>query len=303
MPRHSSITADQRAKERSVFLAILADSAISAAMIPVGLVGGSHTILAEAIRCWLMLAIEIFSLVVMRRIHRGVLADLEFGSSKLELVASLSIAAGMFGGAVWIAFGALEIITGGKAVGTPIGLAFAAMLGAINTCINVVAWDAMRRAARTGGSIIMRAQLRARIVKLFSSLFVQMTMTVAAVMADEIIATWADAIGSVFVAGFIFINAIEMFRGGLPELLDRTVEEETQIAINRALARRFDDYDRLDRVRSRRAGEMVFIEVALGFDGNLTMGEADRRVEALKATLYEEVGRADISILISPHPA
>lgn len=297
MPQHSIITADQHAKERSIFLAILADSAIVAAMIQIGLFGGSFTILAEAVRASLMLVIEIFSLVVMRRIHRGVLSGFEFGHGKLEQVASLSIAAGMLGGAVWISFGVLDIIAGAKPLGTPFGLALAAMLGAVNTCVNVITWDAMRRAARSGGSVIMSAQLRARVVKLFSSLFVQATMTVAAVSLNDVIVSWADAIGSAFVAGFMVINAVEMMRSGLTDLLDRTVEEEIQIAVNRALVRHFKDYDRLDRVRSRRAGERVFIEIALGFDGNLALDEADRRVEALKITLNEEIRRADISIL------
>ena len=291
------ITPDQHAKERSIFWAILADSVIVAAMVQVSLFGGSFTMLAEALRASLMLAIEIFSLVVMTRIHRGILSGFEFGHGKLEQVASLSIAVGMFGGAVWIAIGVLEIIAGEKSLGTPFGLALAAMLGAVNTLVNIIAWDAMRRAARSGGSIIMRAQLRARAVKLFSSLFVQATMTVAAVSLNDVIVAWADAIGSAFVAGIMVINAVEMMRSGLPDLLDRTVEEEIQIAVNRALARHFRDYDRLEHVRSRRAGEKVFIEIALGVDGNLAVGDADRRVEALKATLNEEIRRADVSIL------
>jgi len=297
MPRHSMITAEQHARERSIFWAILADCAIVAAMVQVSLFGGSFTMLAEALRASLMLAIEIFSLVVMRRIHRGVLSGFEFGHGKLEQVASLSIAAGMFGGAVWIAIGVLEILAGEKSLGTPFGLALAAMLGAVNTLANIITWDAMRRAARSGGSIIMRAQLRARVVKLFSSLFVQATMTVAAVSLNDVIVAWADAVGSAFVAAIMVINAVEMMRSGLPDLLDRTVEEEIQIAVNRALARHFSDYDHLEHVRSRRAGDKVFIEVALGVDRNLALGDADRRVEALKTTLAEEIRRADVSAL------
>jgi ferrous-iron efflux pump FieF len=300
MSRHARLTADQHAKERSILFAIVADAVIIAAMIQIGLFGGSFTIIAEAVRASLMLAIEIFSLIVMRRIHRGVLKGFEFGPGKLEQLASLLIAGGMIGGAVWIVLGVLAIIAGEKALGTPFGLALAAMLGALNTWVNIVAWDVMRRAAQTGGSVIMRAQLRSRTVKLFSSLFVQATMTVAAVSLNDVIVAWADAIGSAFVAGFIVINAIEMMRSGLPDLLDRAVEEEIQIAVNRALARHFKEYERLERVRSRRAGEQVFIEIALGFDGALALGEADRRVEALKATLKAEVPQADISVMISP---
>ena len=255
MSRTAAITADQHAKERSIFWASLADFWILVAMVQVGLLGGSFTMLAEALRGTLMLAIEIFSFIVMRRIHRGVLSGFEFGPGKLEQVASLSIAVGMFGGAVWIAIGVLDIIAGERPLGTPFGLALAAMLGAFNTWVNIVAWDAMRRAARSGGSVIMYAQFRARTVKLFSSLFVQATMTVAAISQNDVIVAWADAIGSSVVALVIVINAIQMMRSGLPDLLDRTLEEGIQVALNRALARHFRDYAHIERVRSRRAGE------------------------------------------------
>src|SRR5262245_12979269 len=172
----SIITPDQQAKERSILFAILVDSAIIVVMVQIGVVGGSFTMLAEALRGGLMLAIEIISFIVMRRIHREVLRGFEFGPGKLEQVASLSIAVGMFGAAVWIAFGVLHIIAGERPLGTPLGLTLAAMLGAFNTWVNVIAWDAMRRAARSGGSVIMSAQLQARTVKLFSSVFVLTTM-------------------------------------------------------------------------------------------------------------------------------
>jgi anti-anti-sigma factor len=88
-----------------------------------------------------------------------------------------------------------------------------------------------------------------------------------------------------------------MMRLGLPDLLDRTVEEGLQIALNRALARQFKDYDHIDRVRSRRAGGKVFVEIALRVDGNLPLGEADRRAEVLRGVLNEEIRRADVSVL------
>jgi anti-anti-sigma factor len=121
-------------------------------------------------------------------------------------------------------------------------------------------------------------------------------MTVAAISQNDVIVAWADAIGSGVVAIFIVYSAVEMMRAGLPDLLDRTVGEGLQVAVNRALARHFKDYDHIDRVRSRRGGDKVFIEIALRVDGKLPLGEADRRAEALKTTLSEEIHRADASL-------
>ena len=106
----------------------------------------------------------------------------------------------------------------------------------INLAINVVAWDGMRRAAEAESSLVMLAQLKARVVKLVSSLFVIVTMSVAALSTDRVVVAWADVIGSSFVAVFIFINAIDMLKLGLPDLLDRTAGKQVR-DFGRACAR------------------------------------------------------------------
>ncbi|HEX3500749.1 MAG TPA: cation transporter [Stellaceae bacterium] len=295
------LTPDQRAKEQAIAFALGADTAILLVITVVALLGGSLTLMAESVRGALMDAIEGFALLVMRRIHRGRLVGFEFGPGKLEQVATLAIAIGMLGGAVWIALGAAALATGERAIGTPLGLALAAIVGALNTYINLIAWDAVRRAARGERSLIMQGQLTARTVKLVSSLVVQFSLTVAAISTDDLVIAWADAAGAFFVVGFIVVTAVGMLRAGFSDLVDRAVEEEVQHAINRALARHFGDYDRFERVRSRRSGQRVFIEVALGFDGRLTMEEVDRRITALSATMQGEIAEADIAILASSH--
>lgn len=301
MAAEAQLTPDQRSKERAVLFALVADVAILLVITVVALLGGSLTLLAESVRGALMDAIEGFALLVMRRIHRGRLDGFEFGFGKLEQVANLAIAAGMLAGAGWIALGAVSLATGGRPIGTPLGLALAAIVGALNTYINLIAWDAVRRAARGESSLIMQGQLAARDVKLVSSLVVQLSLTVAAVSTDDLVIAWADAAGALFVVGFIIVTALGMLRAGFPDLIDRAVEETVQHAINRALARHFDDYARFERVRSRRSGQQIFIEVALGFDGGLTMEEVSRRVAMLTATMRGEIAKADIVVLTSAH--
>jgi divalent metal cation (Fe/Co/Zn/Cd) transporter len=295
------ITPEHRAQERAIGFALTADMTILTVMTLVALLGGSLTLMAESVRAILMNAIEAFAFLVMRRIHRGALIGFEYGAGKLEQAANLAIAAGMLGGAGWIALGALAMATGERPAGTPLGLALAAIVGAINTYINVVAWDAVRRAAHGETSLIMDGQLTARTVKLVSSLFVQLCLTVAALSTDDVIVAWADAIGALFVVGFIVVTAVGLLRVGFADLVDRAVEEEVQQAINRALAHHFADYERFDRVRSRRSGRRVFIELALGFDSGLTMAEVDRRIAALTTTLRGEIADADIAIQASSH--
>jgi len=88
-------TPEQQAEENSVRFGLIGDAGLIVLIVLTGILGGSLTILAEAIRTCLMILSELFSFVVMRRIHRGQLADLEFGTGKLEHLCSLLVAAGL----------------------------------------------------------------------------------------------------------------------------------------------------------------------------------------------------------------
>jgi len=301
MVPHGGITPDQQRKENSIAYSLIADMGILTVFFIVGLVGGSLTIIAETIRGTLMNVIEGFSLLVMRRVHRETLFALEFGPGKLERVANVGIAISMVIGATWVFANAILMILGDRELASPFGLALAAICAALNLFINLLAWNAVRRAAQTGQSVIMQAQLRSRETKLLSSVFIQVALTVATLTPDPVIVTWSEVIGSTIVAGVILHNAIELLRMGLSDLLDRSVDESAQIAINRALAKHFDDYESLGRVRSRRSGHRTFIEVVLGFDETLSMSEVGRRIVAIQHSMQSEVDEADVSILASSH--
>jgi ferrous-iron efflux pump FieF len=301
MVAHSTLTPEQRNREQSVLFAVLADCCMLGLYLAVGILGGSLTIVAEAIRGGLLLAIEAYGLHVLRKIHRGQVADYEFGAGKLEQMCNLAIAISMIGGALWIADGAVRLVIQGHADAAPLGLALAASLGAVNLLVNYKAWFRVREAARAGGSVIMQAQLNARVAKLVASCFVQSTLTIAALAYDPIVAAWADSIGALFVSGFIMVMAVRMLREGLPDLLDRTVDEATHLYVLQVLAHHFHAYDSFEGARSRRSGGKVFVELALGFDGRLPLAEVHKRASAIKAHIAREIEGADVAILLSPH--
>ena len=294
--RTGTLTPEQIARERSLQIALGLDGVIFALAAVVAAISGSLTIIAEMIRAAPMAAVEVFGLIMMRRIHRGRTAAFEFGSGKLEQFVNLLIAGGFILGGIWILRNVVALVTGSRPAGTPSGFASAACLLAINTYLNVLAWDSVRRAARHGGSLIMTGQLRARLVKMVSSFVVLGTLTLAALSLDEVIITWADAAGALFVCGFILYSGYELLQAGLPDLVDRSVNEEVQAAINRMLTRHFAEYERLHSVRTRRSGETIYADIVLGFQPTLTLAEVNTRIEKMKSTLRAEVPGADVSI-------
>jgi len=293
------VTPQEAAEEHSLSFALIADSGIIASWLVVGLLGGSLTIIAETIRAVLMISIEAFAYVLMCRLHRGRLADLEFGTGKLEQVANLFIGGGMLAGAAWIFSGAVAIVEGERPVSAPIWLAIGALSIAANLVVNIVAWDAMRRTLHRESSLVMLAQFKARTVKLIASCVVIVTLTTAALAPDVVVVAWADAVGSVFVAGLIVVNATQILRDCIPDLLDRSAGKDVRATVEQALARHAGEFQQLERLRSRRSGRAVFVEATIAFEPGLAMGEVDRRIAAIRATMLAEIEHGDISILTS----
>jgi divalent metal cation (Fe/Co/Zn/Cd) transporter len=297
-----TIRSDHLERERSLRFAITVDALLITAMLLSSVAGRSLTMFAESVRAVLMLSTEVFAFVAIRRIHRGQFLGFDFGVGKIEQLANLAITGGMLGSAAWIAIGAVRQLFIVREPGSPAGLAFVAIVGAINTYFNWVSWLAVRQATPPGSPVIMLAQLRSRSVKLASSCFVLLLLTIAAVFTDPGIVLLTDVSGALFVAGFLVRTAREMWRDGLPDLIDRSVDESVQRPITRALVEQFDAYDYLGAVRTRRSGKTVFIELTLGFFPDRSGSEIEERRAAVKAALHREVAHADVAIITGVTP-
>jgi len=81
-----------------------------------------------------------------------------------------------------------------------------------------------------------------------------------------------------------------------------SLEESTQLVILRELVKHFDDYDELHKVRSRRSGSNVFIEIFMSFDPELKMLEVTERIERLHDTISAIVPGAQVLIIPSRVP-
>jgi ferrous-iron efflux pump FieF len=297
-----SLTAEQHAREDSVRLAIVMDISIAVAFVTVSVVGGSFTLLAETVRGMLGLVPEVFTYGVVRRIHRGTLRDFDYGTAKLEQIVSVAIGFSMLFAVVWIVRGGITILAGERELGTPFGLACAAVAGMLNLWINLVAWDSVRRVVRADDSPMMRAQLTVRWTKLLASVIIAVDLTVAALSTDPVVVALADGLGAFIVAAYMVMIAYQTLRDVLPDLLELAASQSIRLGVVRGLARHAGDYTELQNVRTRRSSQAAFVEIALAFDDSLSMAEVNRRIEALKATMREEVGEAEVTVLASAAP-
>lgn len=290
-----------RRREASLMMACLLDSGLLAAYLVIGIWAGSLTVIADGTRGGLMLVMECVLLVMMRRIHRGRLSAYDYGAGKLEQALNLLIATAMGVSGVYLSFTAITRWFRPVEQSAE-GLEIAALLCLANVGLNAWALRSMWLAGRDGTSIIMTGQIRARVVKVVSSVVVLATVTTTALAvgwpaAPGWLAPLAETVGTTFIGLVMVQFCFSMWSGALPQLLDRTLDEARQNSINRALALHFNDFDALLAVRSRIIGQRAIVEIELGFDPGRRMGDIQRVADSIADHVRNLIAGAQVTII------
>jgi cation diffusion facilitator family transporter len=289
------MTQAERARERAMTLGIATGLVFCLVMVVTGVWSRSLTLLADSIRAALLTSLDCCVFVVLRRIHRQQLSGFEYGHGKLEVLLNLLVAAGLILAALGLA-GLGAIRWSRPPQPPPFGLDVALAIAAANASQNVWIFGLLRRAARDGTSIIMAGQIRARVTKLVSSLIATIAILASSVFQGEAAGVIADLVGVAVVVLVMLWTAFRMIEAALPHLLDRILDEPQQAAINRVLIRHFHAYDELLFVRTRRSGNVMFVDIGLGYEAQRSMGEVDQINQAIIGELKALIPGAAVMV-------
>ena len=296
------LTPSQRQKEHALSRAIWLDVATYAFIAVAALVSGSLTILAELPRGGLLLSIEIIAMVTMRRSHRGRFSMFEYGIGKIERVISATIAGGLLLSAFLTASATVHRFVDPPILATP-GMIVAVASASLNLMVNLFCVGDFARTNQTDSSLILASQVRSRLVKTAASGIVTLVLTVATWLPDPKAAAYVDAVGALFVVGYMVVTAVSLLRESLPDLLDRALPEREQLLLLSVLSRYFDDFDNVGAIRSRRSGGHAFIDATLEFQPDMPLREATVRCASIERDIVELIPDAIVSVTPRVGPA
>ena len=286
----------ERRRERAMSLGVGTDVLLCTPILVIAIWSGSLTLLADAMRACLLTLLELFAYVVMRRIHRGRLPSYQYGSGKIESFLNLLIGIALVLSSIWIfALGVLSLLQPPQP--SPLGLAVAAAIGAVNTTQNAWMFVTFLGARRLGASILIDGQVRTRLLKVVSSASATLAILVSAIFAGEVSGRVADLVGSAIVIEMMLWTAYQLIAGALPDLMDRMLDPSQLALVNRVLLCNFDSIDAIHHVRSRRSGVIKYIEIGLGFVADRRMGEIDTINQFLKKELEQRLPDARVTLV------
>lgn len=259
-------TPEQLQRERAVFSAFFYDCLLIAPYLWISLSSGSLTLLAELLRGVLLVSVAILSWVTLRKIHRGRTGAYDFGMGKVEQGLSLLVALLLGASMAFIWYKTL-----GRSEGAPLATGamsyMAVGLAIVNLFANMAPLPPLWKAMQTGKSVLVTTQFRAKLAKSIGSVVVAACVGLNQLSGDPAVAMWSDRAGVLIVTVVTLHAAYELLKSSLPDLLDRTLPEHHQMAINQVLARHYENFDALSWCRSRQSGSDIEVHVGLGFPG------------------------------------
>jgi len=183
------------------------------------------------------------------------------------------------------------------------GVLLGIVLMVIGVTLNSWLWMKNYRFNKKEPSPIMDSQWRLFRAKAFSDFTVLISLIASLELSAYSWSLYIDPLASFVIAGFLLFSSYRVITSSLPDLLDKTLDEELQMVIVQHLAAFFNDYSALHGVRSRRSGNNVYIEIFLEFDGTKKMCEVQEIINRIKVSLENYIPKSSVSVVPTSTPA
>jgi cation diffusion facilitator family transporter len=280
---------------RLVLRGVWLNLALAAAKFAGGILGHTYALIADGIESLLDVCSSILVWAGFRVAARPPDADHPYGHGKAEPLAALAVALVIFVAAGWIAIHSVrEILTPHQA---PHWATLPLLAGIV-----VVKWILSRRLARAGaesGGTALGAEAWHHAADALTSAAAFIGITIAVVGGPEYVAAddWA-ALAACLVIAF---NGLVILRRALGEVMDTAAPAELHAEVCR-IARDVPGVLGLDKVRVRRSGLAVLVEIQIRVDPELTVRAGHTLAHDVENTLVA-AGLAITHVAVHVEPA
>lgn len=285
-------------KQKTVLISLCADIGLWIPEIIAVILSGSVTMFADVLKCGNEILATFFALLILIKMKRCGSFTYDYGMGKFETLTRI-VTGGVMLVSIFIIFTSAftrifapeELNPAGAIIGIPLML--------ITATVDTYLWQKNYRISKNDPSPIMESQWRLRRAKAFADIAVLLSLVISFALAGAgfWFAVYVDPGVSFIIIGFLLLAGFREISTSLPDLFDKTLEEELQIVILQELSEFFDEYKEFYGVRSRRSGSRIYIEIFLGFDADRPMGEVQEVSDRFKFALENKITGSTVSIV------
>lgn len=286
-------------KKRVAWLSVASNTLLTAGKLTAGLLTGSVSILSEAAHSAIDLMASGIATFSVHAADRPPDSDHQYGHEKIENVSGVIEGLLIFGAAGWIINEAFDKIRHGAEL-KHLGPGVAVM--AVSAAVNLVVATMLRRTGVRERSVALEADAAHLYTDVYTSAGVFAGLAVISLGrrffdADLV---WLDPIIAIGVAFLILHAAYRITKKSFLPLMDVAASAEETRAIKEAMAEyelRGVDFHKL---RTRRAGGSLYIDLHMGCRPGVTLEQGHAVSHAVKARIEEKLPGAHVLVHVEP---
>jgi cation diffusion facilitator family transporter len=282
----------QQEKESVALTSIAASGALTLAKAAVGIGSGSLAILSEAAHSLIDFAATVMTYFAVRLSGKPADEAHHYGHGKIESIAAFAETALLFMlslAVIWEA--ARRLITGEGHGVTATVLAFAVMAGSV--VVDFFRARALNRVAEKTDSEALEADALHFSSDMWSSLAVLVGL--GGVYLGY---SWADSAAAMIVAGFVLLAGWRLGARTISTLTDEAPEGVAEQI--KGIVKRISGVAEVERVRVRRAGPVLFIDLALAVSRTLPLDRVEELKSDTAAAIDRELPTAEVVVTTNP---
>jgi ferrous-iron efflux pump FieF len=296
-PSHSSY----ENKQRSIVIGLIFGVFGLIPAIVIVVMANSLTVLSDLLRNVGMVFAVFFSWMTVQRVAQGKNPIYNYGYGKMENLSSLVTAGVMLVSITIVVLQTVQRFQNPVSMGQT-GMGVGVILSGLAAMFN--AWLCIQsyRTAKKEQSAVMESLYRLYQVKTMSTICVMSSLGLSLLFKDHSWAVYIDPIGSVVLLGFMIFSTWGVISSSVFDLLDRTLSDSLQLIVLKSLASHFDSYEAIHGVRSRRSGNIVYVELFLEFDPDQRIADVQKNIDVMITELQDRIPGSQVVIIPSTNP-
>ena len=282
-------------QRRTALVSVFAAVVLIAVKLGVGVATNSLALLSEALHSGTDLVAALLTFFAVGVAARPADTTHEYGHGKAEHLAALAEASILVLLSVFVAFRAIQRLTGSSDVqvdATWYAFVVVGVVIVIDASRTIVSWRAARE--------LHSAALESNALHFFSDLLGSTAVLIGLLFVRSGHHD-ADSIAALFVAALVLVAAARLMRANVDVLMDR-VPAEAEAAARAAIAGIRPVVD-LKRLRMREAGGRQFADVVIGVPSGAAVGQGHAAADSVEEAVQAALPLSDVVVHVEPDDA
>lgn len=279
------------AKVRIARLSILSNTLLIIMKLSVGIIGGSVSIISEAIHSSMDLLAAVIAFLSVRVSDNPPDSRHPYGHGKIENISGVIEALLIFVAAIWIIIEAVKKLLGERIEIESIALGSVVML--ISAIVNFIVSRRLYKVARETNSVALEADALHLKTDVYTSLGVALGLGLILFTGIN----WLDPVVAMLVAAFIIKESYQLLKKAFTPLLDTAWGEDEIEELENILTGLKVSYHDL---RTRLAGNYRFIEFHIQIPENESVGNAHQYCDKIENELTQNYQNLTVTIHVEP---